>query len=258
MYRVNPKAKKIMTQELKKYLPLVNSLITRGKSSTEEDARILLNDMLQEILGYNKFSELKTEMRDKAGRIDYVVKLLDGPNKAKPGKYDCVIEAKACHVDLNQGVIDQTLTYCLTSSVDYFILTNAQKWQLFKVKRSGKTPSAIKLHEVTFGTLTNYDEIAEEFYLFSKASYINGDWKSVAEITQATRMEDVVAVLMCDKIIHSIAKELSLEHEVKVDDDSVRDIMEKHVLKHWTGDCNKKLLKKLNERPIKKLKDSTE
>ncbi len=85
MYNVPVKYKKQIIQELKTFVPLINSLMARGKSSSEEDARILLNDVLHSVLGYNKFNELKTEMRDKNNRFDYGVKLANGTNKSKKG-----------------------------------------------------------------------------------------------------------------------------------------------------------------------------
>jgi len=101
MYKVPAKYKKQIVQELKTFVPLINALISRSKSSSEEDARILLNDMLHSVLGYNKLNELKTEMRDKSNRFDYGVKLTDSPIKGKADKLDFIIEAKACHVELN-------------------------------------------------------------------------------------------------------------------------------------------------------------
>lgn len=252
MYKIPVKYKKQIVQELKTFVPLINSLMARGKSTSEEDARILLNDVLHSVLGYNKFSELKTEMRDKNNRFDYGVKLIDGPFKNKAEKLDFIIEAKACYVELNQAVIDQTLPYCISTGVDYFFLTNAVKWQMFKVVRQGKIPVAIKIHEVIFSATTNYEELAEEFYLFSKWSYLNNDWKHVAEVTKATKVEDVVAVMLSDRIVGAIAKELSNEHEVRVDEESVHEILEKTILKSWSGEYNKKLFKKLNEKPQKK------
>lgn len=252
MYKVPVKYKKQIVQELKTFVPLINSLMARGKSSSEEDARVLLNDVLHSVLGYNKFNELKTEMRDKNNRFDYGVKLTDGPFKNKADKLDFIIEAKACHVELNQMVIDQTLPYCISTGVDYFFLTNAVKWQMFKVVRQGKIPTAIKIHEVVFTNATNYEELAEEFYLFSKWSYLNTDWKHVAEVTKATKAEDIVAVLLSDRIIKAISRELSNEHEVRVDEESVHEILEKTILKSWSGEYNKKLLKKLNEKPLRK------
>lgn len=251
MYKVPARYMRSISQELKNYIPIINSLITKGKSSTEEDARILLNDVLHNVLGYNKFQELKTEVRDKSGRIDYVVKLNDGPFKNKPDRFDFVVEAKACSVELNQVVIDQTLKYCLTAALDFFVITNAHKWQLFRVKRQG-TPTATKIHEVNLVSSTNIESLAEDFYLFSKAAYLNGDWKKVSEVKAATKVEDVVAVILSDKSLKLIARELSNEHEVRITDDTVKEILERKVLKQWSGEFNRRLLKKLNEKPVKK------
>jgi len=134
--------------------------------------------------------------------------------------------------------IDQTLPYCISTGVDYFFLTNAVKWQMFKVVRQGKIPVAVKIHEVSFGATTDYEALAEEFYLFSRWSYLNNDWKHVAEVTKATKVEDIVAVMLSDRIIKAISRELSNEHEVKVDEESVYEILEKTILKSWTGDYN--------------------
>ncbi len=257
MYKVHTKHKNAIIQEFKTFLPLVSALVAKGKSSSEEDARILLNDILHQVLGYNKYNELKTEMRDRNGRIDYAVKLTDGPNKTKPDKYDFVIEAKAVNVELNQSVIDQTLSYCLTMGLDYFMLTNAYRWQLYKITKQGKTPIAVKIHEVVLSMTADVSELAEEFYLFSRASYLNSDWKEVAEVVQATKTEDVVAVLLSDKVVKLVARELSAEHEVRVGEETVRDIIEKKVLSHFNGEYNKKLLKKLNEKPAKKESPNT-
>ena len=88
MYKVPIKYKKAIDQELKKFLPLIGNLQAKGKKSTEEDARILLNDILSYALGYDKYNELKTEMRERNDRIDYVVKLSEGTNSKKSNKDD--------------------------------------------------------------------------------------------------------------------------------------------------------------------------
>ena len=247
--------KKKMTDELKTYLPLVSALVSRGKSTSEEDARILLNDILHSVLGYDKYSELKTEKRDRNGRIDYAVKLTDGPLKNKPDKFDFVIEAKACHVELNQIVVDQTMSYCLTMGLEFFVLTNAQKWQLYQIHKQGKSPVTSKILELHLNSAQNIEELVEDFYLFSRESYILGNWKEIANVTQATRTEDVAAVLLSDKVIRAIARELSQEHDVKVGDETVREIVEREILAKWGGDHNKKLLKRLNEKPKREEKE---
>lgn len=260
MYKVPAKLKKTISQELKKFLPLINNLHAKGKQSSEDDARILLNDILSDVLGFDKYNELRTEMREKNNRFDYVVKLNDGPYSKKKDRFDFVIEAKAAHIHLKEDHVNQTLSYCLAKGMDYFFLTNAVKWQLYAVKHSKKCPSARLLHEVDFSVSNSSDSLAEEFYLFSKASYLNGDWKQVVQHARATKIEDVVAVLLSDKIVRSVTKELIAISGVKVNSDVVKDIIENQIVKSEVDHINNKLLKKINApKPsrTKKIIDST-
>jgi len=64
MYKVPSRSKKAIASSLKQYLPLIHNLKAKGKTS-EEDVRILLNDVLSEVLGYDKYNELCTEFREK-------------------------------------------------------------------------------------------------------------------------------------------------------------------------------------------------
>ncbi len=252
MYKVPSKVRKTISQELKRFLPLIKNLQARGKQSSEDDARILLNDILSDVLGYDKYNELRTEMREKNSRFDYVVKITDGPTKRKPKQFDFVIEAKAAHVALREDHVNQTLTYCLQKGMDYFFLTNSVQWQLFSVKHSKKNPTARLIHEVDFSTSNSVDSLAEEFYLFSKHSYLNGDWKSVVKHVKATKVEDVVAIILSDKIIKSITREITSVSGVKVNIDVVKDIVENKILKSEISEVNKKLLKSLNTSAPKK------
>lgn len=258
MYKVPAKNQKKIIDELKKFLPIINGLIAKGKASTEEDARILLNDILHDVLGYNKFNELRTEIASKNGRVDYVVKLTDGPLCKKPEKYDFVIEAKACSVELSQTVIDQTLTYCNNMAIEYFFITNSKEWHLYNViSKKGRPPIAHLVQKLSLTSTTNLEDLADLFYLFSKSSYLNGDWKTVSDIRAITKAEDVLAVLLCDKTLKLIARELSTE-KVKVTEDSIKEILETNLLKNSLHECNKKLLAKLNEKPKKEIRVACE
>lgn len=253
MYKVPAKFKRSISQELKKYVTLINNLHAKGKQSSEDDARILLNDILADVLGYDKYNELRTEMREKNNRFDYVVKLVEGPNKRKADRFDFVIEAKAAHVQLRQDHIDQTLSYCLAKGMDYFVLTNAVKWQLYSVKHSKKNPSSRLIHEIDFSVSNSIESLSEEFYLFSKNSYLNGDWKGVVQHAKATKVEDVVAVILSDKVIKTITKELYNQSGFKVNQDLVKDVVENQIVKSEVRDINKKLLKKINTKIPKKV-----
>jgi len=119
MIKIPSKIKKNIASELKRYTPIVQNLKNKGNSTSEDDSRIVLNDILSDVLGYDKYNELRTEQREKAGRLDYVVKLTDGPFANKKDKIDFIVEAKAIHQELQNKYVDQTLTYCLTTNTAF-------------------------------------------------------------------------------------------------------------------------------------------
>ncbi|MCH8156169.1 MAG: type I restriction enzyme HsdR N-terminal domain-containing protein, partial [Nitrospinae bacterium] len=187
MIKIPLKFKKNISAELKRFTPIIQNLRAKGTSTSEDDSRIILNDILSDVLGYDKYNELRTEQREKAGRLDYVIKLTEGPFANKKDKSDCVVEAKAIHHDLVSKYVDQTLTYCLTTNTTYFILTNVRQWRLYKVKpaRKNSKPSAELIHEVDFTHVNNLESLTEDFYIFSRASYLAGDWNDVATLKKA-------------------------------------------------------------------------
>lgn len=256
MYKVPSKFKRQISAELKKYHPIIRALHSRGKSTSEDDARIVLNDVLSDVLGYDKYTELKTEMREKNQRFDYVVKLQnEGPNAKKKDRFDFVIEAKAAHVELSESHVNQTLHYCLGKGMDYFFLTNAVHWRLYQVKQCKKNPSAELLFEVDFTLNNSIDDLAEEFYLFSKAAYVSGEWLNVAKQVSATKTEDVVAILLSDKVVRVVSREVQNLTGIKVSEENIRDTIKNQVLVEKIESYNKKVLKKLNEKPKRKHKE---
>ena len=257
MIKVPAKHKRSIETELKRFLPVFSNLAAKGKASSEDDARIVLNDVLSYVLGYDKYNELKTEQRDKGGRLDYMVTLTDGPKRRKASA-DFIVEAKAAHVTLNQSHIDQTLAYCLTAGLDFFLLTNVLTWQLYKVKRSKKAPEAFLIHEVNFSTDNSAEALAEEFYVFSKASYLAEDWAHISLQAKATSEGDIVAVLLSDRMIRSVCRQLKEIHNTRVSEETVKEIIENKIIKGESFEINKTLLRKLNAKSQRSEKESAE
>lgn len=248
MIRVPAKNKKTISQELKKFQIHIQNLVSKGKSATEEDARILINDILSDVLGYDKYNDLKTEFKDKNGRLDYVVKLTEGPNAKKKEKHDFVIEAKSTAVDLKEDHVNQTLSYCLSLSIDYFVLTNVREWKLYKVINTKSKTAADPIWEVNLLNGTDIDTIAENMYIFSKYAYIEKTWEQVSDLSKATETGDIMAILYSEKFLKLICKQLKDIHDVKVSEVKIQDVMSGEIFKDFSK-LNKNLLKKLNATP---------
>lgn len=257
MIKVPAKLKKTMTNDLKKFIVHVQGLLSKGKTGTEEDARIIINDILGDVLGFDKYNDLKTEFKDKNGRLDYVVKLSEGPNAKKKEKFDFVIEAKAACVELKQDHINQTLTYCLTSNIDYFVLTNARDWQLYRVLKSKTKNDAQLIWDVNLNDGSDIEALVDEMYVFSKHAYLDGKWDFVSDHSKATETGDIMSIIYSDKFVKSICRTLKDIHDVKVVDDVIKEILLSKVFKD-SNSVNKNLLKKLNTIDIKPVEDKKE
>lgn len=257
MVRVPAKNKKAISQELKKFQVHIQNLAAKGKSSTEEDARILINDILCYVLGYDKYSDLKTEFKDKNNRLDYVVKLTEGPHAKKKDKFDFIIEAKAANVDLKQDHVNQTLTYCLNLNVDYFILTNVKEWQLFKVIKTKSKTDAELIWEVNLLNGTDLDSMTDDMYIFSKFAYIDQAWEEVSDYSKATEVGEIMAIIYSEKFLKHICRQLKDIHEVKVSEGALQDVLSKEVFKDFSK-LNKSLLKRLNTPETKSKSSSSE
>lgn len=254
MIKAPAKFKKPMSLGIKRYVTHVQNLVAKGKAGTEEDARIIINDILADVLGYDKYNDLKTEFKDKNGRLDYIVKLSEGPLAKKKDRFDFVIEAKAACVELKEDHVNQALTYCLTANIDFFMLTNAKDWHLYKVNKSKAKNEASLIWEVNLNAGEDAETLADEMYVLSKHAYIEEKWHFISDHSKATDMGDIMAIIYSDKFVKSICKSLKDIHDVKIVDEVVREILNDKVFKD-VNKLNKNLLKKLNtvdQKPVEK------
>lgn len=245
MIRVPAKNKKIISQELKKFQIHIQNLVSKGKAATEEDARILINDILSDVLGFDKYNDLKTEFKDKNARLDYVVKLSEGPNSKKKDKHDFIIEAKSTAIELKEDHVNQTLSYCLSMSTDYFVLTNVKEWRLYRVINTKNKTGAELIWDVNLLNGSDIDTMSEEMYVFSKYAYIENTWDQVSDLSKATDSGEIMAIICSDKFAKMICRQLREIHEVKISEDKIIEILSSEVFKDYSK-LNKNLLKKLN------------
>ena len=158
------------------------------------------------------------------------------------------MEAKATHQALAQKYVDQTLAYCLTTNTKFFMLTNVQHWQLYKIKPAQKDtkPIAELIHEVDVLRGGDIETVTEDFYVFSRAAYLSGSWEAIAALNRAANINDIFTILLSQKVLKLVGKLLSEMHGVKVPDERVSDILETQLNHEQKFKINRMLLKRLN------------
>ena len=108
---------------LKKYQPVLANAKTRDVG--EADTVTIIKDMLSDVFGYDKYSEITSEYAIRGTYCDLAIKL--------DGKLSTLIEVKAVGIELKEQHVKQAIDYGANQGVDWVMLTNGITWQVFKL-----------------------------------------------------------------------------------------------------------------------------
>src|SRR3954465_3902561 len=117
---ISAKLKDRLTTGLKRMIPIIIQQRTRDVS--EADTVTLVKDLLSEVFGYDKYTELTGEHAIRGTYCDLAVKLED--------KLVELIEVKGIGSALDDRHVKQAIDYAANQGVEWVILTNAQAWRL--------------------------------------------------------------------------------------------------------------------------------
>ena len=107
---------------IKKYQALLMS--AKSRDVGEADTVTIIKDMLSDIFGYDKYSEVTSEFAIRGTFCDLAIKF--------DNKLTTLIEAKAIGIELKEQHVKQAVDYAANQGVDWVILTNGNLWRVYK------------------------------------------------------------------------------------------------------------------------------
>lgn len=108
---------------LKKFQPILQS--AKARDVNESDTVVVVTDLLHEVFGYDKYSEITSEHAIRSTFCDLAIKL--------DGVLALLVEVKAVGTELKEPQIKQAVDYAANQGVDWVVLTNGLQWQVYKV-----------------------------------------------------------------------------------------------------------------------------
>ncbi len=106
-----------------KFKKILQSAIERDVN--ESDTVTIVTDMLEEIFGFDKYSEITREYAIQGTYCDLAIKI------AKKVEY--LIEVKAIGLDLADKHLKQAVNYASRVGIKWVVLTNAAQWEIHRV-----------------------------------------------------------------------------------------------------------------------------
>lgn len=222
MATLNNKTLDRIKDGLKRFQPIVESAKIRDVN--ESDTVVLLTGILSEILGFDKYTEITTELSIRGTYCDLAIKV--------DNKILMLLEAKSVGIELKEQHTKQAVDYAANKGIEWVVLTNAVTWKVYKVIFT-KPIQNILVFEIDFLKLSNKGtEDAEYFGLLSKEGILKSSLEDYYTQKQATS-RFLVGNLLCEEpILNAIRKELkAIFPEIKVTIEEIKQVLVGEVLK---------------------------
>jgi len=238
---------------LKRFQPIVSA--AKARDANESDTSMIVTDMMAELFGYDKYSEVTKELAIRGTYCDLATKI--------EGKFQMLIEVKAVGIDLKDTHVKQAVDYASNKGIEWVALTNANNWKVFKVIFSKPIDFEMVL-DIDLLTLNFKNEIhLESLFLLTRESILKSGLYAYHDQIQATNKFYLGAIILSDSVLESIRRELRrITPDVKVPIEDLRnvliqDVLKREVIEGEKADIAKKKVQKVARKFLRTKKQNS-
>ena len=196
----------------------------RKRDVSEADTVTVVKDILADIFGYDKYSELTSEHQIRGTYCDLAVRV--------DGKIRFLIEVKSAASELNDSHLRQTLNYGANQGIEWIVLTNGIDWQLHKVifgqPIDKEEVARFNLHTVS----ANREEDLQNLFLLAREGLVSDAINTFHQRSQLLNKFTLAQFLLSDSVISVLRREMRrLFPDLKVSPEQLQELMWNDVLK---------------------------
>ncbi len=221
------------------------------------DTVTIITDMLEEIFGFDKYSEITREYAIQGTFCDLAIK----SNK----KIEYLIEVKAIGLDFNDKHLKQAVNYASREGVKWVVLTNGIRWEIHRVSLDEKV---LNNHIFTFDIMElnpRQKEHQEMLFLLCKRGIQKDLIDDYYEYRQSVNRYTIGALLVTNTVSDVVRRELrKLRPGIKVESSEIQELIKSEVLKREILDsdagieANKQITKFVKKQSREKVKNRKE
>jgi predicted type IV restriction endonuclease len=198
--------------------------IAKDRDVNESDTVSVLNDILGEVLGYDKYLEVTSEFAIRNTYCDLAIKIDD--------KVQFLVEAKAIGIELKDIHVKQAIDYGANHGVQWVILTNGIEWRVYRIRFE---------QPINFDLVCTFDFLAlkpksdkdqECLFMLCKEGLIKNARDDFYEKVQSVNRYVIGNLILSEPVLATIRRELrNLADGMKIDVTEIEDIVRTQVLK---------------------------
>ena len=222
MASVPRKVAERLSSGLKRYQPILTAAQTRDVN--ESDTSMIVSDMLAELYGYDKYSEVTRELCIRGTFCDLAVRIDE--------KFQFLIEVKAIGTDLKDSHVKQVVDYAANQGIEWVALTNAAAWQVYRVS-FGKPIDKELVLDIDLLTLNpKSDDSISKLFLLTRESIVKSALDAYHDQKQAMSKFFLAAVILSETVMEVVRRELRrLSPDLRVEIEELQNAVTQDVLK---------------------------
>lgn len=209
-------------QQLKRYKSIL--VDAKARDLSESDTVRIIADMLADMLGYDKYSEITTEFTIRSTYVDLAVRCND--------EVRFLIEAKAIGETLKESHVKQAIDYAANQGVEWVVLANAVDWQVYKVLFKQPIEKILVFSFNLMDVAPRDEAVTECLATLSREGFTQSSMSDFYQAQQAISRFMLAAFVLSDPMVAQLRKEIRRKFSgVRVDEEFLRELLATKVLK---------------------------
>lgn len=207
---------------IKKYQPILAS--AKARDVGEADTVTIIKDMLADIFGYDKYSEVTSEFSIRGTYCDLAIKI--------DGTLQTLIEVKSIGLELKDTHVKQAIDYAANQGVDWVLLSNGMCWRVYHLTFAKPIEQELVV-SIDFSTLNSRSESdVELLYLWCNEGWQRSVLDEYNTQKQALSKFFVGAMLQTKPVLEVIRRELRrMSPDVRIDIEQIKGVLAEEVIK---------------------------
>lgn len=215
------RASERLSSGLKRFAPILTS--AKSRDVNESDTSMIVTDMLADIFGYDKYSEVTRELAIRGTYCDLATRI--------DGKFQMLIEVKAIGLELKEAHAKQAVDYAANAGIEWVALTNGHLWKVFRVIFAKPIDQELVLDiDLLMLGAKNANDL-ESLYLLTRESMLKSGLYAYHDHLQATNKFYLAAVVLSDAVLETVRRELRRVSDAKVELTELREALMQDVFK---------------------------
>jgi predicted type IV restriction endonuclease len=206
---------------LKRFQPILAS--AKSRDVNESDTSMIVTDVLADIFGYDKYSEVTRELCIRGTYCDLATRI--------DGKFQMIIEVKAIGLELKDAHVKQAVDYAANQGIEWVALTNGNLWRVFRVIFAKPIDAELVLDIDLLSLSPKSETQLESVFLLTRESMLKSGLYAYHDHLQATNKFYLAAVVLSDTVLETVRRELRRLSDVKLEVEELREALKQEVIK---------------------------